>query len=155
MRYSQSRQKVAELLLKVPRRLILTTPRRTLAARLSEAEAIEGAKQGDGDCFEILYGLHKRRVYNLCLRMAGNVEAAEDFTQEAFSNSIAKLQAFAVIPRFRPGYIVLRVNIVLMQFRKKGSLRFPSKRLWISARVMSRRRNLESRIRLLLALLTV
>ena len=47
----------------------MTTPRRTLAARLSEAEAIADAKQGDGDCFKLLYALHKRRVYSVCCRM--------------------------------------------------------------------------------------
>jgi RNA polymerase sigma-70 factor (ECF subfamily) len=90
------------------------------ADRLSEAEAIEGAKQGNGDCFEVLYGLHKRRVYNLCLRMVGNVEAAEDFTQEAFLQLFRKIEGFRGDSAFSTWLHRITVNIVLMQFRKKG-----------------------------------
>ena len=50
---------------------------------MSEAEAVEGAKQENVECFQYLYGLHDRRVYSLCLRMTGDIEAAEDLTQEA------------------------------------------------------------------------
>jgi hypothetical protein len=56
---------------------VLITPISMLASGMSEAEAIEGAKQGDGECFECLYKLHKRRMYSLCLRMVSDVEAAE------------------------------------------------------------------------------
>ncbi len=62
----------------------MTQAKKILASGLSEAEAIERAKQGDAECFEALYGLHKRRVYSLCLRMTGNTAEAEDLTQEAF-----------------------------------------------------------------------
>jgi len=52
--------------------------------KLSEAEAIQRARAGDRTVFEYLYQLHSRRVYALCLRMAGNIADAEDLTQEAF-----------------------------------------------------------------------
>jgi RNA polymerase sigma-70 factor, ECF subfamily len=97
----------------------MTTPRRTRAAGVLEAEAIEGAKQGNGDCFEVLYGLHKRRVYSLCLRMVGNVEAAEDFTQEAFLQLYRKIASFRGESAFSTWLHRITVNIVLMQFRKK------------------------------------
>jgi RNA polymerase sigma-70 factor (ECF subfamily) len=90
------------------------------AARLSEAEAIEGAKQGNADCFEFLYGLHKRRVYNLCLRMVGNVEAAEDFTQEVFLQLYRKITSFRGESAFSTWLHRVGVNIILMHFRKKG-----------------------------------
>ena len=45
-----------------------------------EQEAIDKAREGDGRAFEILYAMHKRRVYSLCLRMLGNVAEAEDLT---------------------------------------------------------------------------
>jgi len=40
--------------------------------KLSEADAIQGARDGDRLAFEYLYRLHSRRVYALCLRMVGN-----------------------------------------------------------------------------------
>jgi RNA polymerase sigma-70 factor (ECF subfamily) len=90
------------------------------AASLTEVEAIEGAKQGNGDCFEFLYGLHKRRVYNLCLRMVGNVEAAEDFTQEVFLQLYRKITSFRGESAFSTWLHRVGVNIILMHFRKKG-----------------------------------
>jgi hypothetical protein len=72
----------------------MTAPRSMLASGMSEAKAIQGAQQGDGQCFEALYGLHKRRVYSLCLRMTGDVEAAEHFTQEAFLHLFREIASF-------------------------------------------------------------
>ena len=98
----------------------MTTPKRTLAGRLSEAEAIEGAKLGNGECFEILYRLHKRRVYSLCLRMVGNIEAAEDFTQEVFLQLYRKITSFRGDSAFSTWLHRVGVNVVLMHFRRKG-----------------------------------
>jgi len=98
----------------------MTTPRRILASGMSEAEAIEGAKQGDSECFEFLYGLHKRRVYSLCLRMAGNIEVAEDFTQDAFLQLHRKIASFRGESAFSTWLHRLAVNVVLMHLRKKG-----------------------------------
>jgi hypothetical protein len=90
----------------------LTTPNSMLASGMSEAEAIEGAKQGDGECFEFLYKLHKRRVYSLCLRMIRDIEAAEDLTlRKPFSSSTERSQAFAEIPRFPLGCIASRSTL--------------------------------------------
>jgi RNA polymerase sigma-70 factor (ECF subfamily) len=52
--------------------------------RLSEAEVIQRAREGDRTVFEYLYRLHSRRVYAVCLRMVGDPTEAEDLTQEAF-----------------------------------------------------------------------
>lgn len=40
---------------------------------LTEAEAIQGSQAGDVSSFEVLYELHRRRVYSICLRMTGRV----------------------------------------------------------------------------------
>src|SRR5579884_1709473 len=76
-----------------------TTPSRTPARRaanpgFNEAEAIEKAKGGDAYAFQQLYGLHKRRVYSLCLRMTGNTAEAEDLTEEAFLQLYRKIATF-------------------------------------------------------------
>jgi RNA polymerase sigma-70 factor (ECF subfamily) len=98
---------------------VLTTPSMMLASGMSEDEAIEAAKQGDGECFEFLYKLHKRRVYSLCLRMTGDVEAAEDFTQEAFLQLYRKIASFRGESSFATWLHRLTVNIVLMHVRKR------------------------------------
>lgn len=87
---------------------------------MSEAEAIERAKNGDGESFEALYGLHKRRVYSLCLRMTGNTAEAEDLTQEAFLQLYRKIATFRGESAFSTWLHRLAVNVVLMHLRKKG-----------------------------------
>jgi RNA polymerase sigma-70 factor (ECF subfamily) len=90
------------------------------ASGMSEAEAIERAQQGDGACFESLYGMHKRRVYSLCLRMTGNTAEAEDLTQEAFLQLYRKIATFRGESAFSTWLHRLAVNVVLMHLRKKG-----------------------------------
>ena len=88
--------------------------------RLSEAQAIERAQQGDAEAFEALYNLHKRRVYSLCLRMTANTAAAEDLTQEAFLQLFRKIGTFRGESAFSTWLHRMAVNVVLMQLRKKG-----------------------------------
>lgn len=86
----------------------------------SEAEAIERAKLGDAEAFEVLYSLHKRRVYSLCLRMTSNTAEAEDLTQEAFLQLFRKIGTFRGESAFSTWLHRMAVNVVLMQLRKKS-----------------------------------
>ena len=88
--------------------------------QLSEAEAIERAKSGDAEAFEVLYNLHKRRVYSLCLRMTTNTAEAEDLTQEAFLQLFRKIGTFRGESAFSTWLHRMAVNVVLMRLRKKG-----------------------------------
>ena len=86
----------------------------------NEANAIERAKQGDGEAFQALYEKHKRRVYSLCLRMTANTAEAEDLTQEAFLQLFRKIATFRGESAFSTWLHRLSVNVVLMHLRKKG-----------------------------------
>jgi len=103
-----------------PEKSDLTDARKSQGNRLTEAEAIERAKQGDEEAFEVLYRLHKRRVYSLCLRMTANTAAAEDLTQEAFLQLFRKIATFRGESAFSTWLHRMAVNVVLMQLRKKG-----------------------------------
>ena len=98
----------------------MTDAKRPQRNKLSEQEAIERAKQGDAAAFELLYDLHKRRVYSLCLRMTGNTAAAEDLTQEAFLQLFRKIGTFRGESAFSTWLHRMAVNVVLMQLRKKN-----------------------------------
>src|SRR5258708_35586230 len=98
----------------------LTDAKKLQGDKLTEAEAIERAKQGDGEAFELLYNLHRRRVYSLCLRMTGNTASAEDLTQEAFLQLFRKIGTFRGESAFSTWLHRMSVNVVLMQLRKKG-----------------------------------
>lgn len=89
-------------------------------AKATEAGAIERAKQGDEAAFEVLYHLHKRRVYSLCLRMVSNPAQAEDLAQEAFLQLFRKISTFRGESAFSTWLHRMTVNVVLMNLRKKG-----------------------------------
>jgi RNA polymerase sigma-70 factor, ECF subfamily len=95
----------------------LTDPKQ---AKATETEAIERAKRGDETAFEVLYNLHKRRVYSLCLRMVSNPAQAEDLAQEAFLQLFRKISTFRGESAFSTWLHRMTVNVVLMQLRKKG-----------------------------------
>ena len=86
----------------------------------AEAKAVEEAKNGSAEAFEILYHAHKRRIYSLCLRMTGNQAEAEDLTQEAFLQVFRKISTFRGEAAFSTWMHRLAVNLVLMRLRKKG-----------------------------------
>lgn len=88
--------------------------------KLTEAQAIERAKQGDEAAFETLYNLHKRRVYSLCLRMVSNPAQAEDLAQEAFLQLFRKISTFRGESAFSTWLHRMTVNVVLMQLRRKN-----------------------------------
>ena len=98
----------------------LTEPRQQQNTELSEAEAIERAKLGDAEAFQVLYDKHKRRVYSLCLRMTANTAEAEDLAQEAFLQLYRKIATFRGESAFSTWLHRLSVNVVLMHLRKKS-----------------------------------
>lgn len=63
----------------------------------NEPRLQERARQGDIEAFNVLVELHQAAIYNLCLRLMGAREAAEDATQEAF------IAAFRHMNRFQGG----------------------------------------------------
>ena len=92
---------------------------------VSLREAISLAQQGDGSAFELLYRLHSKRVYALCLHMVGVASEAEEFTQEAFLQVFRKIHTFRGESAFSTWLHRLTANIILMHFRKKRLISTP------------------------------
>jgi len=86
---------------------------------LTEALAIRRAQAGDGEAFNFLYEMHKRRVYSLCLRMMKDPTAAEDLAQDAFLQLFRKISSFRGDSAFTTWLHRMTVNTVLMHLRKK------------------------------------
>ena len=63
----------------------------------NETALIFSARQGDLDAFNQLVLVYQERIYNLAVRILGDVFAAEDITQNTF------LTAYLNLPRFRNG----------------------------------------------------
>jgi len=66
-----------------------------MTALPDEATLIELSRQGDLQAFNQLVSAYQGPVYNLCLRMLGSQQPAEDVTQEAF------ISAFRNVGRMR------------------------------------------------------
>ena len=66
-------------------------------APVDEADLIERSRSGDLDAFNRIVVAYQHRVYNLCFRMLGSRQAAEDATQDAF------LAAYRSVDRMRGG----------------------------------------------------
>ena len=60
----------------------------------SEAELLAAAKSGDTDAFEELLVQNKNKVYGLALKMLGDVQDAQDASQEAFIKAWTGLRGF-------------------------------------------------------------
>jgi RNA polymerase sigma-70 factor (ECF subfamily) len=65
-----------------------------LGLAMDESELIRRSKQGDLDSFNRLVELYQRQAYNLAWRMVGQIEAAEDATQDAFLSAWKGIQGF-------------------------------------------------------------
>lgn len=92
---------------------------------LSEEVVIARAKRGDASAFERIYRRHSSRVFSVCLRMVGNIAAAEDLTQEAFLLVFRKLRSFRGDSAFSTWLHRIAVNLSLMRLRRNPSREIP------------------------------
>jgi RNA polymerase sigma-70 factor, ECF subfamily len=89
--------------------------------RNSEASLIQRAQRGDEQAFAMLYQLHKKRVYAVCLQMTRDVADAEDLTQEAFMQVFRNVNSFRGDSAFSTWLYRIAVNTVLMKLRRRKS----------------------------------
>jgi DNA-directed RNA polymerase specialized sigma24 family protein len=62
--------------------------------RADEIHWLEQALHGDADSFMHLIELYQKPVFNLCYRMLGNREDAEDAAQETFLRAYSHLKKY-------------------------------------------------------------
>lgn len=66
----------------------------TGAALNDESSLVVLAQQGSEEAFTALVEAHQTHVYNLCYRMLGEAQAAEDASQETFLRAFQHLQRY-------------------------------------------------------------
>ncbi|MGD1915139.1 MAG: RNA polymerase sigma factor [Phycisphaerales bacterium] len=59
-----------------------------------EPQLIERAKAGDGSAAAEVVERYQRRIYTLCVRVLGDVDAAEELTQETLIKALTGLEKF-------------------------------------------------------------
>ena len=87
----------------------------------SERCIIQRAQNGDEQAFAMLFQLHKKRVYSVCLLMTKDVAEAEDLTQEAFLQVFRSVGSFRGDSAFSTWLYRIAVNTVLMKLRRRKS----------------------------------
>jgi RNA polymerase sigma-70 factor (ECF subfamily) len=86
-----------------------------------ESLLIERAQQGDPIALAEIVESHQRTVYNVALRMCGNVYDAEETLQETFLNVIKALPNFEGRSRFSTWLYRIASNACLMRRRREAS----------------------------------
>ena len=73
---------------------------------------------GDLDAFGALIQEHQSSVFNVCYRILGNRQEAEDLTQEAFIRAYKKLSRYDPSRPFGPWMRTLAANLCYNHLRK-------------------------------------
>jgi RNA polymerase sigma-70 factor (ECF subfamily) len=92
----------------------------------SELTLIERAQRGEKQAFAVLFELHNKQVFCVCLKMTGNSADAEDLTQEAFLQVFRCINSFRGASAFSTWLYRIAVNIVLMKLRRQKTVRVVS-----------------------------
>jgi RNA polymerase sigma-70 factor (ECF subfamily) len=85
----------------------------------SEEEWLALAQGGDADAFSHIVELYQRPVYNLCYRMLGNSQEAEDAAQEAFLRAFRAIKRYDPKRKFASWLLSIAANYCIDQHRKK------------------------------------
>lgn len=86
----------------------------------SDEDLVRRAVDGDRSAFTQLMERHERRVYNLCLRMVGDVDDASDATQDTFLTAYRRLSSFRGEAAFTTWLHRVAVNASYDLLRKRG-----------------------------------
>ena len=84
-----------------------------------EADVIQKVIKGDGNAFTTLVEAYQRPVYNLCYRMLGNAEEAEDASQETFWRAYQALDRYDPKRSFITWLLSIAAHYCIDQQRKR------------------------------------
>lgn len=82
--------------------MVTSEPNGVMTSFSSDQALVDGLHAGDCDAFERLYGDYHPAIYNLCARILGDREEAQDLTQDVF------IKAFSSPPVAVGGSVKLR-----------------------------------------------
>jgi RNA polymerase sigma-70 factor (ECF subfamily) len=86
----------------------------------NEQALIEACKKGDKAAFEKLYHMYKSKVYSLAYHMCGQVETAEDLTQNIFLKAFTRIETYEHRYKFGTWLYRLTINHCIDELRKKN-----------------------------------
>lgn len=80
---------------------------------------IKKVKKGDQDAFADIVEYHKDKLYQLCYRMLGNREEAQDAAQEAFIRAYVNIHSYDSSKNFSTWLYRIATNLCIDKIRKK------------------------------------
>ena len=80
---------------------------------------IESCKQGDVRAQYQLYSLYNKAMYNICYRMTGQQEEAEDMLQESFTYAFSRLGSIRFVSSFGAWLKRIVVNTCINHLKKR------------------------------------
>ena len=85
----------------------------------TEAECLQNALKGDEDGFTALVEIHQAHVYNLCYRMLGSPQEAEDAAQETFWRAYRNLHRYDTARPFTTWLLSIAAHYCIDQQRRR------------------------------------
>lgn len=80
---------------------------------------IKQVLKGDQSAYEDIVNLYQHKLYQVCYRMLGSKEEAEDITQEAFVRAYINLHSFDQKRKFSTWIYRIATNLCIDRIRKK------------------------------------
>lgn len=97
---------------------------------MEEKQIIGQLKNGDKFIYKYVYDLYARMVYNVCFRMSGNKEEAEDLTQDVFVKVFNSINNFREDSKLSTWIYRIAVNISINKLRRKKVINFFAFDFW-------------------------
>ncbi|KWW13054.1 RNA polymerase subunit sigma [Peribacillus simplex] len=82
-------------------------------------ERINQVVKGDHNAFGEIVELYKDKVFQICFRMLGNRQEAEDLAQEAFVRAFVNIRSFNIDMKFSTWLYRIATNLCIDRLRKK------------------------------------
>jgi RNA polymerase sigma-70 factor, ECF subfamily len=95
----------------------------------NEAEIVARVLNGDRQAYALLVDEYKSPIYNLAYRMTGNLEDADDLTQETFIRAYQYLWRYDTSKKFFTWLYTLALNLIRNHLRKKNKYNRSSEEL--------------------------
>ena len=104
----------------------ITSERRAeiLSGGVPDAQILALARDDRHAALEVLYGAYKERIHTFLIRLLGEVELAEDVTQETFTKAFAALASFAPEQKVLPWLYRVANNAAIDQLRRRNRFRW-------------------------------
>lgn len=90
-----------------------------------EQVLIKKVKKGDLDAYGVIIQDYQSSVFNVCYRVLGNRQEAEDLTQEAFLRAYHQISSFDLSRPFGPWMRTLAANLCYNHLKKARLNRVP------------------------------